>query len=171
MTGVGLSLAVAVIVWLQIGVLGVWPFFSSGLNVVVLAILLIALFRSWTMAGWLAALAGLLLGQYAIWPLAYPLALLGMLLGTWLILQRWLATRSSASLLAAGAVATTLFHLCLASLGFVSRSIQSTAIGPDWGATVQSMVVQSVIHPALLYIFWRRIRGGSYARTTMKQSF
>lgn len=163
--------ATMTVTWFHVSAWILWPVIGTIVNFVIVAILLIALFRSWSLALAMSVVAGITLGQYSAWPLAYPVAFMSMVLGTRLILQRWIATRSSASLLAAAGVATMIYYLVLSLTASTLHRFDSVSLGPDWSGTWPSVIAQTLMHPIIVYFFWRRFSGGTYARTTSQQPF
>lgn len=157
--------------WAQVGVLQIWPIAAESINLVLCLVLVVAFFRSWVFAAGLAAGAGILLSQFSVWPLTYPLAFIGTVVGTWLIVQRWIATRSTASLIAAPAIATVIFHGLVAIGGWLNHTVNQISVAPDWTTVIRTVMIQSAVHPLIIYLIWRRRTGGSFARTSFKQSF
>ncbi len=166
-----LLVATMAIAWFHVSVWILWPVAGTIVNFVIVEILLIALFRSWSLALTMSVVAGITLGQYSVWSVAYPAALMSLVLGTRLILRRWIATRSSASLIAAAGVATIMYYLVLNLIASALHRFASAPLGPDWSGTWPSVLTQTLIHPVLVYVFWRRFSGGTYARTNSQQPF
>lgn len=157
--------------WLQVGWVRVWPIGGSSVNVVVLTVIAIALFRSWSTAVWTAAVAGLTIAQYSVWPWPiYPLAFLGMVGALRLITQRLIAAKSRASLIIAISIATAVFYALLAVAVEVTHVFSPAILRVVWPQVVLMMIVQSLIHPLILYFLWQRTTGGSFSTAVTTQN-
>lgn len=158
------TIIVIVAVWLQLGWVRIWPIGSSAVNLVIVAVIFVALFRSWSQLLWVASLAGLLLAQYTVWPVViYPVAFVGMVVAVRLIVQRWVAARSTASLITAIAAATMVFYGLVAVLVTSYRVFYQTTLGIVWPDLILMTVVQSILHPLIVFVIWRRLTGGSFS--------
>ncbi|GEM_PF-2656802 len=159
-----LTIIVVLAGWLQVGWVRVWPIGGSAFNAVIAVVIAVALFRPWPSALWSAGLAGFFLAQYSVWPwFVYPVALWGMVGALRLLTQRWIATKSSASLIIAVGAATAIFYGLVASQVEAHQVFVQGALGIGWSAIILMTVVQCVVHPILIYAAWRRFTGGSFS--------
>lgn len=147
-----------VAIWLHLGLFPVWPGPAGLMNVTIVVILAVGLFRSWALATVLAIVAGLLVGQFSIWPGPTLVAYVAMVAVTFVIIRRWVATRSTASLVSAAGAATIIYYLALAA------GVGATGGDIRWPDLIRLAIVQSVVHPILLFFLWRVMTGGTFAR-------
>ncbi len=149
---------------LHLGVIRLLPGLASLINLIIVSLLAIALFRSWRAAAGLALLAGYLVGQYSLWPMQTSLAFLTMILLTNIGLQRWLTARSTASLVSAASIGTLIYYGMLALSITLTASIGMTDYDVRWLEFIRTALIQSVVHPLVIFFLWRLITGGTFAR-------
>lgn len=150
--------------WLHVGWIRVWPIGGSALNIVIVVVIAIALFRSWPNTVWAASVAGLCLAQYSVWPwVVYPFALIGTVGALRLLMVRLIAAKSSASLIIGIGVATIIFYGLVGGQIILYRVFNEGLLRVGWVDLTYMALLQSIVHPILIFFVWRRITGGTFS--------
>lgn len=159
-----------VTVWIYVGFGRVAPFVAIAVHPVVLLVILLALFRSWIGAVCLAVMTGIILEQYSVWPSATIIALVGSVAAAWILLRRWVAARSTASLVTTVGVATLAYYILFVLVAWLLHATNRSSISPVVSAFFLPVAFQIVIHPLITLFLWRQIRGGTFARADRQQN-
>ncbi len=110
-----------------------------------------------------AALFGLIGELFSIFPTGTVFVTeLLMLVAVIVLLTRVFASRSTISVVVSIITATLISYIIGAAIITLNHNISGTGVTPDWTAWLQRAGIQSIIHPILIILIWRRFGGGRY---------
>ncbi len=155
-----------------------WGGMFSGwrmiINVPVLVLIVITVLDGLTIGAIAAVVIGLLFSYVtAVGGSMYVIGCLGATIITWLISQRVVTSRSTASFLASIIAGTVTYGGLVIGIGLLEAALNHQHIHVDTVTMLYATLCQCVTHPVLLSILWRVLGRDRYGRvtTSLYQSF
>ncbi len=148
---------------LDISWLGSWPLTNILVSLGLIVVISLTIFSGLGWGLWGSLVVGWYYAQFSTWPvLVYPLAFILAVVTTDTIIQRWVAERSSASLITSVVTGTLAFYIFLGLLVSLIRLIRHDVLNFDVSLLILKTVIQMVIHALIIYFGWRRWTGGTF---------
>lgn len=140
----------------------------------VLSVILVTIFRGLALGGVSAVLAASLQGLVSVYPWPLHLAVFALTsLTAWVFMRLIVTSRSTISFLSSVAAGTMMANLSLAIGLVLTFRLGFIGVAPDWRVWILPAVVHLITQPLVSVLVWRASGGGHFERLTpsLERSF